>query len=199
MNALLFSDRWRALQAFDVDAQGDENEGNEGDEGARAGALSFVARLARENAWSLAHAQRVFDEYKRFVFLAVECGHAVTPSEEVDQAWHLHLVYTRSYWDDLCSGVLGRALHHGPTKGGVDEGARFDAQYRATLASYARIFATPPPAGIWPAPEQRFGGDLRWRRVWTDRAWVIPKRATFAGLGLALATMLLLVIALVTS
>ncbi|MEK6230809.1 MAG: hypothetical protein N2A42_03075 [Luteolibacter sp.] len=33
-------------------------------------------------------------EYKRFVALAMLAGHPVTPSEEVDQAWHLHLVYT---------------------------------------------------------------------------------------------------------
>jgi hypothetical protein len=179
---------WSRLGDFDIDATAD-------DAPARAGALSFVARLARENAWSLGYAQRVFDEYKRFVVLAVESGHAVTPSETVDQAWHLHLVYTRSYWDDMCSGILGRPLHHGPTKGGVDEGARFDAQYRATLESYARIFGAPPPADIWPPSEVRFGSDLRWRRVWTDRVWVVPKRAAWATFALALTSVLAIAIA----
>jgi hypothetical protein len=169
---------WSRLQRFDVDTLPLDTP-------LHAGALSFVARLARENAWSMAYAQRVFDEYKRFVFLAAEAAHAVTPSEDIDQAWHLHLVYTRSYWDDMCGGILGRPLHHGPTKGGVDEGARFDAQYRATLESYALAFGEPAPADLWPAAERRFGSDLRWRRVWTDRAWVIPKRAALATVAFA--------------
>ncbi|MDP2344006.1 MAG: hypothetical protein Q8O67_23815 [Deltaproteobacteria bacterium] len=168
---------WQRVAAFDVDGPAIES---------RAGALSFVARLARENGWGLAHAERVVVEYRRFVFLAVASGHAVTPSEQVDQAWHLHLVYTRSYWDELCAGVLRRPLHHGPTKGGPDEGERFDGQYRATLASYARLFDDDAPADIWPAPEVRFGSELRWRRVWTDHAWVIakgPARALLAFVG----------------
>ena len=61
-------------------------------------AFPFTARLARENGWSRALAQRVALEYKRFAFLCVAAGHPCTPSEQVDQAWHLHLIYTRSYW-----------------------------------------------------------------------------------------------------
>jgi hypothetical protein len=34
--------------------------------------------------------------------------HIVTPSEQVDQVWHLHLTYTRSYWDEFCPNVLGQ-------------------------------------------------------------------------------------------
>ena len=147
---------------------------------ARAGALSFVARLARENGWSVGYAERVIGEYRRFILLAVASGHPVTPSEQVDQAWHLHLVYTRSYWDELCGALLRRPLHHGPTKGGRDEGERFDAQYRATLASYARLFDDDAPADIWPPAAVRFGPELRWRRVWTDRCWVIAKGPALA-------------------
>ena len=75
--------------------------------------LSFTARLARENRWSVAHAERVIDEYRRFCWLAVMAGHEVTPSDAVDQAWHLHLTYSRDYWDRLCGEVLKRPLHHG--------------------------------------------------------------------------------------
>ncbi|MEJ7660653.1 MAG: hypothetical protein WKG07_14075 [Hymenobacter sp.] len=76
------SDLWARLVALDLDGQA---------------ALSFSHRLARDNGWSLAFARRVVLEYKKFVYLAATCGHPVTPSDEVDQAWHLHLVYTRSY------------------------------------------------------------------------------------------------------
>ena len=85
--------------------------------------LPFSARLARENTWSRDYARRVVREYLRFVQLAMEAGHPVTPSEEVDQAWHLHMVYTRSYWERLCGGVLKKPLHHDPTRGGKAEGA----------------------------------------------------------------------------
>src|SRR5687767_62987 len=73
--------------------------------------LSFAERLARENGWSMVHADRVTREYKRFCFLAATAGHPVTPSDAVDQAWHLHLTYSRDYWQRFCPEVLGRALH----------------------------------------------------------------------------------------
>src|SRR5687767_14921571 len=74
--------------------------------------LAFSARLARENGWTAAYADRVIEEYKRFVLLAISAGHPVTPSEQVDQAWHLHLLYTETYWLHFCPQVLGRPLHH---------------------------------------------------------------------------------------
>src|SRR5688572_3649708 len=80
--------------------------------------LTFTQRLARENGWDLKYARRVVEEYKKFMFLAVAAGHPVTPSEQIDQAWHLHLVYTHSYWEEFCGAVLGQPIHHGPTKGG---------------------------------------------------------------------------------
>lgn len=157
--------------------------------------LRFTARLARENGWTERFAQRVIEEYRRFCFLAFEAGHPATPSEHVDQAWHLHLVYTHSYWGDFCPNVLGKPLHHGPTKGGAAEGAKHDDWYRKTLASYERLFGEAPPADIWPASETRFGDDLAWRRVnWRDN-WIVPKRPLrhVAGTGIAAALGVLLV------
>ena len=83
--------------------------------------FTFTQRLARENSWTVEYTRQVVDEYKKFMFLAVAAGHPVTPSEQVDQAWHLHLVYTRSYWHGFCGQVLGKQVHHGPTKGGSSE------------------------------------------------------------------------------
>lgn len=68
--------------------------------------LPFSARLARDNGWSRAFAERAIEEYRKFCFLAVHAGHPVTPSDEVDQVWHLHLLYSRHYWDALCRDVL---------------------------------------------------------------------------------------------
>ncbi len=153
--------------------------------------LSFTGRLARENGWSLTYARRVIDEYKRFIFLCMEAGHPCTPSDQVDQAWHLHLTYTKSYWDRLNGEVLPRPLHHNPTEGGAREDAKFDDWYARTRESYERHFGVSPPADIWPPSEVRFGEDPYAARVNLRRNWVIPKRTVLAAgacLGLGLLT-----------
>lgn len=80
----------------------------------------------------------------------------MTPSRDVDEAWHLHLIYTRSYWDDLCGKVLRRPLHHNPTSGGAANARRFREAYEATLAAYEHEFRAKPPADIWPDADTRF-------------------------------------------
>lgn len=144
-------------------------------------ALSFATRLARENGWSAAHATRVMDEYRRFAFLAATAGHPVTPSDAVDQAWHLHLTYSRDYWERFCPEVLGRPLHHGPTAGGADEQHRFFDQYAATLKSYEAAFGETAPADLWPSAAQRLTDDPRARRV-HPRDGVVLKRSVLAAL-----------------
>ena len=140
----------------------------------------------RENGWSRYYASRVIAEYKKFCFLAMTAGHSVTPSDEVDQAWHLHLLYTRSYWEDFCCRVLKRPFHHGPTRGGSDESAKYHDWYEATLVSYQSTFGSPPPADIWPGPESRFAKARTFRRIDTASCWLSAK-APFAPFYLALA------------
>ena len=137
--------------------------------------LPFSKRLARDNGWTLQYAQRAIEEYKKFAFLAFAAGHPVTPSDQVDQVWHLHLSYTHAYWDEFCSGVLQKPLHHGPTLGGDDESQKFDDWYRKTLESYEQLFDESPPVELWPAPEERFGRDLHFLRVNTQQNWILPK------------------------
>ena len=129
--------------------------------------------MARDNQWSPAFAARVIDEYRRFVFLAMVAGHPVTPSDQVDQTWHLHLLYTRDYWGAFAE-CLPRPLHHGPTLGGASEGRKFSDWYSKTLHSYWRIFGEHPPIDIWPPALERFGRDVRWRRVNSDDYWLVP-------------------------
>ncbi len=128
-------------------------------------ALSFSKRLARENGWSLEFTWRVIEEYRRFLYLAAVSKRAVTPSDAVDQTWHLHLCYSRSYWDELCQHVLQRPLHHGPTRGGESEANRYLEQYEATLRLYNDTFGALAPSDIWPVASVRFGHDLNFQRV----------------------------------
>ena len=133
--------------------------------GPEAASLSFAARLARENGWTDRFAERVLGEYRRFAFLAVTAGHSVTPSDAVDQAWHLHLTYSRDYWERFCPDVLGRPLHHNPTEGGEAQRHHFFDQYARTLRSYADTFGEEAPADIWPSAQQRLLDDPRARRI----------------------------------
>src|SRR5262245_8668783 len=96
----------------------------------------LVSRLARANGWRLEFARRAVREYRRFMFLVCEAGHPCCPSDEVDQVWHLHLTYTRNYWRDFCGEVLGRPVHHDPSKGGSNEHHKHVTMYLDTLASY---------------------------------------------------------------
>ena len=152
---------WRRIVAFDLDAADAQ--------------FPFSRRLAFENRWSLYFANRVIDEYKRFCYLAVRAGHRVTPSDEVDQAWHLHLLYSQPYWDVFCAEVLDYPLHHGPTKGGAPEDDKFHVWYEQTKSSYERIFGKTPPPDIWPPATIRFDRGTSFQRVDTSGCWLLPR------------------------
>ena len=137
--------------------------------------LPFSLRLARDNGWSRHHAGRVITEYKKFCYLALKSGGEVTPSDAIDQAWHLHLIYTKSYWDEFCGQVLRLPLHHNPTRGGKVQGDRFREQYSGTLDLYRHVFGMPPPEDIWPAVDARFANASAFRRVDTTLSWILPK------------------------
>ena len=148
--------------------------------------LPFAARLARENGWTQMHAARVVEEYRRFCFLAVTAGHPVTPSDAVDQAWHLHLTYSRDYWENFCPKVLGRPLHHEPTSGGIEARHLYFRQYAETLKSYERIFGESPPADLWPTGAQRLLEDPRARRIHPRDGYLVTKRQAASLLLLAI-------------
>lgn len=124
--------------------------------GSKSDSLTFIDRLARENGWSRIFAERCVIEYKRFIYLAMISDAPVTPSDQVDQVWHLHLTYTVSYWLEFCGNILGKPLHHGPTKGGVIEANKYHSQYQKTLDRYLMAFNEAPSSDIWPSCHQRF-------------------------------------------
>jgi hypothetical protein len=136
-------------------------------------AVPFSVRLRREQGWTREFASRVLAEYRRFLFLTATSEDLAVPSEAVDQAWHLHMLDTRSYWEELCGRVAGRPIHHTPSRGGRAEDARHLGAYEATLRRYRETFAEAPPADVWPSPDERFAG--RYRRVDTREAWIVRK------------------------
>lgn len=156
---------WQALAAMQIEPDG--------------AALGFTRRLARENGWSSAFADDVMTEYRRFLYLAATGPGEVTPSQQVDQAWHLHLAYTRHYWGELCGRIIGRPLHHSPTAGGRTESARYRSLYAETLARYHATFGHKPPEAIWPPSDVRFAATFQW--VDRSRHFIMPRRPVAVG------------------
>jgi uncharacterized protein (TIGR04222 family) len=152
---------WRRIQGFRFDEDG--------------ATYTFAQRLAKENGWAAAFADRAIEEYRRFAFLAVVAGHPVSPSDAVDQVWHLHLLYTRPYWQRFCSDALGHALHHEPTVGGAGERAKFEDWYEKTLASYQRFFGE-PPRDFWPDTLAKAAAGERFQRVDLSKHLLLPRR-----------------------
>ncbi|WIA54817.1 hypothetical protein N6H05_17395 [Sphingobium sp. WTD-1] len=171
---------WAALSGYEI--------------GPPDAAFSFTARLARENGWAVAYAARVVEEYKRFCFLVVTGTDQQTPSDAVDQAWHLHLTYTRDYWERFCPQILGRPLHHEPTKGGPVEQGRFFNQYARTLRRYEQVFGVSPPADIWPGAAQRLLDDPRARRVHPRDALILSRSVLRPAFWLAVLLALFLIL-----
>ena len=152
---------YQQLQAFELDDPTHE--------------LGFTRHLMRSQGWTLTYAQRVIAEYKKFAFLTVVANHQVVPSDQVDQVWHAHMLFTQSYWEEFCPKVLGKTLHHHPTRGGRSERTQFHLLYTQTVASYRQFFGS-PPTDIWSPPDVRFGTQLKMQRVNLSDHWVIPKR-----------------------
>jgi len=151
---------WKKVKAFPIDDP--------------KSAFSFTDRLARENSWTMAYSLRTVLEYKKFMFLICIANHPLTPSDQIDQVWHLHLLYTQSYWQDFCQETLNRSIHHGPTKGGDQEKAKYNDWYEETKKRYKEIFEIDPPEDVWPPSAIRFG-ELNFTRVNLHRNWIIRK------------------------
>ncbi len=133
----------------------------------------FSERLARENDWSILYSLRAIIEYKRFLFLICISENSQTPSDQVDQVWHLHLLYTQSYWVNFCGDLVKKEIHHGPTKG-KEQRALFKDLYSETLKLYERKFEKKPPSDIWPDVETRIS-EIHFTRVNRHKTWLLPK------------------------
>ena len=151
---------WKMIQEFEVDDS--------------SSPMTFTDRLARENGWTHEFAIRAILEYKKFIFLICISNQPLTPSDEVDQVWHLHLLYTHSYWKEFCGAVLQKEIHHGPTKGGQTEQTKFTNWYLRTLDLYRSNFNQDPPDDIWPSEAKRFK-NVNFQRVSLDTNWIVKK------------------------
>ena len=140
MKLVEYSGLWSAIQQFPLDDPNAE--------------ITFSRKLSAKQNWSPTFTERVIEEYRKFIFLCCISPKGASPSQVVDEAWHLHLTYTKSYWIDLCKNTLSKEIHHHPSLGGDEEDHKHIEWYKDTLALYQSVFESPPPDDIWPLPKE---------------------------------------------
>lgn len=109
----------------------------------------FSKKLEKEENWTEAFTRKAIDEYKKFVYLCCILPNGASPSTVVDKVWHMHLTYTRNYWEEFCPAVLQKKLHHNPSEGGINEQVKHRKWFDETLNYYQEIFGQEPPKDIW--------------------------------------------------
>jgi hypothetical protein len=142
---------WKRIAAYQFDKPGIE--------------LPFSRHLAQDNGWPHDFALHVIEAYRRFVYLACIADEQVMPSDEVEQAWRLHLIFSQDYWEEFCGTVLQRPFHYKPTASAPSERSRAKADYQRTLDLYQTTFGKAPPPDVWPPAQIRFDSDARFVRV----------------------------------
>lgn len=126
---------WARIQEFSLDAPGID--------------FPFSKKLAKEESWSLDFTRKAIEEYKKFIYLCCILPNGASPSRIVDKVWHMHLIYTRNYWEEFCPHILRRPLHHHPSKGGAAEKEKHQRWFEDTLTSYRKVFQQEAPEEIW--------------------------------------------------
>lgn len=125
----------------------------------------FVERIMKENMWSKDYTLRVIDEYKKFLYIG--SIQSVSPSFEIDQVWHTHILFTKDY-EKMCKALMNRFFHHNPIDK-TDSVSVSTDRYAETKEKYKELFGYEPPSDIWtPWKETHY--------IYVDlnKHWVIP-------------------------
>ncbi len=92
--------------------------------------------------WLLEKAQRVEQEYRRWLFLQTQnIEHSLVPTEDMDEMWHVHILDTKKYAAD-CDMMFGEFLHHFPYFGmrGAEDKKHLDAAFAQTKTVFRDAF-----------------------------------------------------------
>lgn len=178
-----YSDLWNRIASHAFDAAG--------------ATQTFESRLAAENGWTLSFTRQAIEEYRRFAFLYAVDGRPVSPPPIVDQVWHLHLIYSRNYWDAFCRNVLERPLHHEPATGIEGERSMLGDWYSSTFDRYKSYFGD-PPADIWPTPAELSSTPTpahQWVAI--DDVVLLPRTAIYVVAAIVVILVLVMISALI--
>ena len=80
----------------------------------------------------------LFQDMKRFLFLAGTMNKPLAPPEGIDEAWHNFILFTKDY-EEFCRTHFGRFVHHVPV--GPDDVASRDGRIlRETIEAARAVF-----------------------------------------------------------
>lgn len=103
----------------------------------------LVPRIAKEHNYSQKDAANLVKEAKRMLYLSMVSSQSISPSLQIDDAWHEMLMFTRFY--QKFADFIGGFIHHDPTPGPPDGGK----MYSRTKANYEQYFGEKPPQRYW--------------------------------------------------
>ena len=99
----------------------------------------LLPRLCKDLQLQINQAEDVLTELIKFLYLHKLQSARFTPSKVVDEAWHVFLLFTRTY-QEFCNTELGKFVHHEPGSEDVDSKTRFKGQYENTIEMLKRHF-----------------------------------------------------------
>ena len=76
---------------------------------------SVISRTAKLVTWDEKSANEAGKQYKNYLILIKKYSgnHELSPSKDIDEIWHNHILYTQQYCQD-CTAIFGHYLHHEP-------------------------------------------------------------------------------------
>lgn len=110
----------------------------------------LVPRIMKVHHRDREFAEAIVKEAKRMLYLGEVAQKAVTPSEEIDDAWHEMILFT-PYYHKLCRFLGTDYIHHDPEPETPPSktGAPGVSQYDETLALYELHFGAKPDERYW--------------------------------------------------
>ena len=98
---------------------------------------AFWKTLAQRQGWTLAFAENVFEEYRKFLYLALTSPAPIAPPPPIRAAWDLHRELPT--WREL------------PEAAEIEQRLSQPASPEGTRAAYLATFSAYPPESIWEA------------------------------------------------
>lgn len=120
-----------------------------------SGPIAFLVNRQSKNA---SHVDLIAREYRRYLgIIAVYPKDRFPVSEEVDEMWHTHILFTRDY-RKMSDAIRGEYINHDPILTEPDRLALEPYYHKGTLVRYREIYGEPAPEWLWP----RVGGAICW-------------------------------------
>ncbi|KAJ3163791.1 hypothetical protein HDU88_006284 [Geranomyces variabilis] len=127
---------------------------------AKAFSSCLAARPSVVNLSAVLGKPDVITEYLKFLYIKYHCNdwnaNIFSPSQIIDEVWHLHILDTRNYHKDIVA-LCGHAVEHNPE--GPYDAEQQEVRYAATVAVYHGLFGCVPDSArvIWPLASARRG------------------------------------------